>query len=316
MYKENKIAVVVPVYNEENLIGETLYGIPKYIDKVYVIDDCSTDETPKIIKKFANKDSRIVYIRHEKNKGVGAAIVSGYKKAKEDDIDIAAVMAGDNQMDPEELPKLLDPIVEGRADYTKGNRLFGYEYVRNMSKFRYTGNIVLTFLTKIASGYWHLMDPQNGYTAISKKCLETINLDSIYPGFGYPNDLLVKLNFHSFRVLDVSIPARYGREKSYIKYRKYIVKVAWLLLKDFFWRLKWKYLALSFHPLVFFYIVGILLLFMGFFGGLYSLYYKFVLGGSLFIRGVLSLLFFIIGVQMFLFAMLFDMQEERRNGGF
>lgn len=166
MYRGRKIGVVVPAYNEEMLIGETLSGIPEYVDKIYVVDDGSTDRTAEIVEEFAKKDNRIILIRHEKNRGVGAAIVSGYKKALEDGMDIVAVMAGDNQMDPAFLPDLLDPIVEGKADYAKGNRLLSPEYRRGMSKWRFFGNSILTLLTKIASGYWQMMDPQNGYLSL------------------------------------------------------------------------------------------------------------------------------------------------------
>lgn len=317
MYKHHNIAVVVPTYNEEKLIGETLFGIPDYVDAVYVVDDCSTDNTGQIVKEFQKKDSRIFLINHERNKGVGAAIVAGYKKALRDKRDIAVVMAGDNQMDPKQLPNLLDPIIEGKVDYTKGNRLLNREYREGMSKWRSFGNSILTFLAKTASGYWHLMDPQNGYTAVSHTVLEKITLDSIYPSYGYCNDLLVKLNVFEFRVIDVPMPARYGEERSKIRYSKYIPKVSYLLLRDFFWRLKIKYIVLSFHPLVLFYLFGIILTPIGFFGSLYSLYYKFVLGGDIFVRAVLCLLIFIAGVQFLLFAMLFDMQastsEARRE---
>jgi len=307
-YKDKKIGIVVPAYNEEKLIGRTLSTIPDYVDKVYVVDDCSTDRTSEIAKEFA-RDPKFVCIRHEVNKGVGAGIISGYKKAIKDEMDIVAVMAGDNQMDPEQLPGLFDPIVNGRADYTKGNRLLSSEYRRGMSKWRTLGNSMLTFLTKVGSGYWHITDPQNGYTAISIKALKMVDPDTIYPWYGYCNDLLVRLNVYSLRVQDVIMPARYGEEKSKIRYGKYIPKVAWLLLKDFFWRLKMKYVIFSFHPLVLFYMLGIFLVPVSIFCGLYSLYYKLIINGSIYVRGTISLLLFIIGLQFLLFAMLFDMQE-------
>jgi len=314
-YREHTIGVVVPAYNERELIGETLASIPDYVDKIYAVDDASTDDTAELIKKFKDKDARIVFIRHETNRGVGAAIVTGYKKALEDGMDITAVMAGDNQMDPGQLPNLLNPIIEGKADYTKGNRLLSPEYRRGMTKWRVFGNALLTFLTKVGSGYWQLMDPQNGYAAISRDALERIPLDSIYPWYGYCNDLLVKLNAYGFRIMDIVMPAKYGREKSGIKYSKYIPKVSWMLLNDFFWRLKIKYVMLSFHPLVLFYTLGIILTPLGFIGGLYALHHKYVMAGSLFVRGVLSLLLFILGLQFLLFAMLFDMEMDRSERG-
>lgn len=312
-YRERTIGVVVPAFNEELLIGETLRSIPDYVDRVYVIDDCSRDKTAEIVKEFEKKDHRVKCISHEVNKGVGAAIITGYKKALQDRIDIAAVMAGDNQMDPKHLPRLLDPIVEGKADYTKGNRLLTAKFRKGMSKWRKLGNSILTFLTKVGSGYWHIMDPQNGYTAISNSALDTVNPDEIFPWYGYCNDLLVRLNIYSFRVQDIVMPARYGSEKSKIRYRKFIPRVSWLLLKDFFWRLKMKYVIFSFHPLVLFYILGIILIPMSIFGGIYSIYYKFILGGAVFVRGALSMLLFIIGLHFLLFAMLFDMQNANQN---
>lgn len=311
MYKDHSVGVVIPAYNEESLIGKTLESVPDYIDSVYVINDCSTDKTKEVIENFIQIDNRIVLLNHSVNSGVGAAIVSGYKAALTDDMDIIVVMAGDNQMDPQFIPLLLDPIVDGQTDYSKGNRLFGAKFRKGMSRWRTFGNSVLTLLTKIASGYWNLMDPQNGYTAISRKALQSIPLDDIYPRYGYCNDLLVKLNVYGFRVKDVIIPAKYGDEKSKIRYRSYIPKVSWLLSKDFFWRLKMKYILLSFHPLVFFYIFGIILTPLGFLGEVYAFYYKFIEGGPFFIRAALSLLVFILGIQFLFFAMLFDMEVNK-----
>jgi glycosyltransferase involved in cell wall biosynthesis len=315
MYKKHKIGVVVLAHNEENHIKDTIETLPDFVDKIYVIDDGSTDKTSEIVKTLT--DQRIHLLPHEINKGPGAALVTGYKAAVKEEMDVIVKMDGDNQMDPEQLPNLLEPIIEGKADYTKGNRLLSPEYRSGMSKWRFFGNSMLTFLTKIGSGYWQMMDPQNGYTVTSRSVLERISLEPIYPYYGYLNDILVKLNVYGYRVVDIVMPARYGRERSSIKYSKYIVKVSWMLLRDFFWRLKMKYVILSFHPLVLFYMLGIVLAPIGLFGGLFTLYYKFVIGGGLFVRGALSLLVFIIGVQFLLFAMLFDMQvdnSESRSG--
>ena len=310
-YRGHRIAIVVPAYNEQLLIRDTLTTIPPFVEKIYVIDDCSRGATWSVIQDHAENDPRIVPIRHPENRGVGAAIVTGYRKVVEDGIDIAAVMAGDNQMDPLVMPSLIDPLIQNKADYTKGNRLLSPEYRKGMSRWRFVGNTILTFLTKFSSGYWKLMDPQNGYTAISRKALERINLDSLYPRYGYCNDLLVKLNVFGFRVMDVEMPARYGREQSKIKYSNYIFRVSWLLFCDFFYRLRQKYVVLSFHPLVIFYLFGFFITLIGFIAGLFSLYYVFIEGGPLFVRGVLSLLIFAIGLQFLSFALLFDIQENR-----
>ncbi len=313
MYRDKKIAVAIPAYREEQLILATLESVPSFVDLVYAVDDASPDKTGEIIDAYARKDSRVVPIHHASNKGVGGAIISGYKQALDDDIDIVSVMAGDNQMDPAFLPELLDPVVDGIVDYAVGNRLINEKFRQGMSNWRFIGNSVLTLLTKIASGYWQLMDPQNGYTAISRRALETISLDSIYPRYGYCNDLLVWLNTFGFRVRNVPHPARYGLERSKIKYSTYIVRLSWLLLNAFFWRLKVKYVLLSFHPLVFFYVSGFLFTFLGILFGIYALYFKFILHNALFVPGVVSMIVFALGIQFMLFAMLFDMREESKG---
>ena len=239
MYQGYKLAIVVPAYNEEALIAETLKAIPPEADCVYVVDDGSTDNTRQIITGFT--DERIRFLSNGHNRGVGATIMRGYKEALEENVDITVVMAGDNQMDRKYLPELLAPIIEGKADYTKGNRLSCLAHRQGMSTWRFFGNWVLTLLTKIASGYWRVRDPQNGYSAVTRDTLKRINLDKVYPLYGYCNDLLVKLNVAGCRVADVPIPARYGNEKSKIRYGKYIGKVSPLLLQGFLWRLKGKY---------------------------------------------------------------------------
>jgi glycosyltransferase involved in cell wall biosynthesis len=236
MHKNNTIGVVVVAYNEETLIAETLKGMPPEADRIYIVDDGSTDDTRQIVKNYF--DEKVCLLSHDINQGVGTAIATGYKKAIEEGMDIIVVMAGDNQMDGKYLPQLLAPILNGEADYTKGNRLSRLTHREGMSNWRFFGNWLLTLLTKIASGYWKIRDPQNGYTAVKRECLSRINLDALYPRFGYCNDLLVKLNVAGCKVTDVPIPARYGNEKSKIRYRKYIAKVSWLLLKSFLWRLK------------------------------------------------------------------------------
>ena len=314
-YRGERIAVVIPAYNEEKLIGEVLVGIPDYVARVYAVNDGSTDRTGAIIDAYARHDARVVPIHHNPNRGVGAAITAGYKRAIEDGMDIAAVMAGDNQMDPGYLPSLLDPIVDGRADYAKGNRLISDAYRAGMSGWRSFGNSLLTFLTKVASGYWQMMDPQNGYTAVSVKALAELPLDSIYPGYGYCNNLLVWLNICGMRVQDVAMPARYGRERSGIHYSTYIPRVSRLLLVNFLFRLRTKYVQMGFHPLAFFYVAGAVLAPVGILGGVITLWEKLVMGVPvLFVHGVLSFLVFMMGMQFLLFAMLFDMQAEKGVG--
>ena len=245
MYRGRSIGVVVPAYNEELLINKVIQTMPDYVDRIYVIDDCSTDRTFDVASDYL-RDSRLKLIHHQNNKGVGAAIATGYRQALKDDINIVAVMAGDYQMDPLQLPRLLDPIVEGTADYCKGDRLSISELTKGMSRWRRSGNVILTRLTRISSGYWTLQDPQNGYTTINKETLTHLDLTKIYPRYGYCNDLLAKLNVLGAKLKDVQIPARYGEEKSKIKYGNYIRKVSLLLLRNFFWRITRKYILSHF----------------------------------------------------------------------
>ncbi len=242
MYRGRLIGVVIPAYNEELHITKVIKTMPAYVDRIYMIDDCSTDRTFTVAERFL-KDNRLKLTRHLNNKGVGAAIITGYRLALEDKMDIAAVMAGDNQMDPVHLSRLLDPVVDGAADYSKGDRLSRTELTIGMSKWRLLGNVILTWLTHISSGYWDVLDPQNGYTAISCEALRRLDLNKVYPRYGYCNDLLAKLNVLGAKVKDVQIPARYGEEKSKIKYGNYIRKVSVLLLKNFLWRIMKKYIA-------------------------------------------------------------------------
>jgi glycosyltransferase involved in cell wall biosynthesis len=242
MYKNHKIAAVVPAYNEEKLIGETLSSIPEYVDRIYAVDDGSTDRTFEIVQEFAKKDSRIVCIKHEKNRGLGAAIVTGYKRALQDKMDIVAVMAGDNQMDPKDLSTLLDPIVEGKVDFAKGNR-FLKNYDLRMSYWRRFGTFLLTMLTKIASGYWHVGDSQNGYVAITINALKKIDLNKLHKSYSFENDLLIKASVAGLRVVNVPVKIRYKiGERSKIKYSKFMISTSWLLLKSFLWRIWVEYI--------------------------------------------------------------------------
>ena len=312
MYKSNKISVVVPCYNEETQIAKVLQTIPDYVDCIVTIDDHSSDKTVDVIESFIKTDARIVLIRHDMNKGVGGSIEAGYVWARDNGMDVAVVMAGDGQMDPDDLTKLLDPIIDEDVDYAKGNRLFTGEAFKKIPKIRYFGNSVLSLLTKIASGYWHIADSQCGYTAINRKTLEIVDWSKMYKRYGQPNQLLVMLNILNLRVRDVPVRPIYGiGEKSGIKLRKIIFTMSFLLLKNFLWRLKEKYIIRDFHPLIFFYFFGIffslatLLLFS-------RLFYKWWLIGSIPPINALAAMFTFMSASLFiLFAMWFDMEANK-----
>ncbi len=313
MYKDKSVCVVVPAYNEEKLIGKVIETMPDYVDKIVIVDDKSSDGTVEVVRKFASEsDGRIIFIEHKKNEGVGGAIVSGYKWSRDNRMDATAVMAGDAQMDPEDLPKLLEPVVNGEIDYAKGNRLFTGNAWNVIPKIRYLGNSYLSLLTKIASGYWHIADSQTGYTVINLKALELIDIDKIYKGYGMPNDMLIKLNVYNLKVRDIPVRPVYNiGEKSLIKIHRVMVTLSWLLLRRFLYRMKEKYIIRDFHPLVFFY-------FLGFLFGLTTLvlfirlFYHWAVSGRIPPVNALAAMFsFMSAAQFTLFAMWFDMESNK-----
>jgi glycosyltransferase involved in cell wall biosynthesis len=315
MFEGRRVYVVIPAYNEERLIGRVLDTMPDFVDRMIAVDDSSTDETARVLcAAKARLGERLRVLRHERNGGVGAAIVSGYKAALEEleGKDLVAVMAGDAQMDPVELPRLLAPLVKDQADYTKGNRLFTGEAWKIIPRHRYLGNAALSFATKIASGYWHVADSQSGYTAVTVEALSVLQLHRLYPRYGFPNHLLVELNNYDFRVRDVPMHPVYNiGEESGIRLPKVIPTISWLLFKCYFWRMKEKYIIRDFHPLVFFLALGLLLTGVGFLLGLYMVYLRLV-HGSLSPNGVIFDAFcLIMGMQMLFFAMWMDMEHNK-----
>jgi glycosyltransferase involved in cell wall biosynthesis len=313
MYRGKSLGVVVPCHNEEHLIGTVIETMPEYVDRIIVVDDVSSDDTAKVIQGYVERmPERVRLIRHERNGGVGAAIVTGYKAAVEERLAMTAVMAGDAQMDPDDLPGLLDPVVDDRCDYCKGNRLFtGYAW-KTIPKVRYLGNSALSLMTKIASGYWHVADSQTGYCVATLKALETIDLDALYPRYGFPNDMLVQLNIYGFRVHDVPIKPVYGvGERSGIKLWRVIPTLSALLFRRFWYRMFQKYVIHDTHPLVLFYITGFLFSIIGFVFGLLQIIAR-IDGRPLSIATtVLAALLMISGLQFVFFAMWFDMDYNR-----
>lgn len=313
MLEGKKVAVAVPAHNEETQIGKVLTTLPDIVDHVVVVDDASTDRTAEIAESHGDKVPGTLEVRRrERTGGVGAAIIDGYRAALAAGADVVAVMAGDAQMDPDELEVIVGPVVRGDCDYAKGNRLLSGRAWRTIPRYRYLGNAMLTLLTKIASGYWHVTDSQSGYTAISRKALEAIELDRLYPRYGFPNDLLVHLNVYHFGVKDVPIEPLYGvGEKSGIRLWRVVPTLSFLLFRRFFWRMVQKYVIRDFHPLVFFYGGGSVLLLAGLALGLVETYQKLVHGKIAIATVVLVALLLTSGLQLVLFAMWFDMEYNK-----
>jgi len=312
MYKNKSVCVVIPCFNEETQIDAVIDTMPDYVDHMVIVDDVSHDDTVNVVKNRVPEDSRIVLIVHDINQGVGGAIATGYKWARDNQMDLAVVMAGDGQMNPDDLPALLDPVAEEKADYSKGNRLFTGEAFRKIPKVRYLGNGFLSLLTKIASGYWNIADSQSGYTVINKKALGKIDWDLMYKRYGQPNDILVRLNVEDLKVKDVPVEPVYNvGEKSGIKISRVIFTIGWLLFKMFLWRMKEKYIIRDFHPLVFFYSLGFVFFVCTIllFARVFWVWYLTLHIPQ--INALAAMFSFMSASQFTLFAMWFDMEENK-----
>jgi glycosyltransferase involved in cell wall biosynthesis len=309
MYKGTSVHVVVPAFNEEAFIAGVVGTIPPLVDRVFVVDDCSTDGTAAAAAACA--DPRVTVLRTPGNLGVGGATVLGYRHALEAGADVVVKMDGDGQMPPALLPELLDGLLERGADYAKGNRfLYGVE---RMPRERIVGNVILTFLTKLASGYWHVFDPQNGYVAIRASALRMLALDRIHQGFFFENDMLCQLNLRNARVLDVPMHAVYGDEGSHLSIAAVMSTFPWLLLRRFFQRVVEKYVLRDFSPIALFLFVGLASLAFGVVTGSYLWARVFWTGmptptGSI----MMVLLALVVGFQLVLQAIVLDIQATPR----
>jgi glycosyltransferase involved in cell wall biosynthesis len=308
MYKGHTIAVVVPAHNEAQHVCTVAQTMPEFVDRIIVVDDCSQDGTGEVALNCG--DPRLVVHRTPTNQGVGGAVVLGYRVAAELGSDVVVKMDGDGQMPPEYLPQLLDAITDQGYDYAKGNRFLAAESLKQMPRRRLFGNIVLTFLTKLASGYWHIFDPQNGYTAIKGDVLRVVNLDKINKRFFFENDVLVHLNMLNLRVKDVSIPAKYGSEVSDISLWNVGLTFPLLLLRRYFGRIYHKYVLTDFSPIALFLIVGAILFLWGAAFGVFIWVRSYITQvpehtGTI----MLALLPLILGFQLLLQAFVMDIQQ-------
>jgi len=312
MYQNKLVAVVIPSYNEAKNIASVISGIPKFVDHIVVVDDASKDSTAEVVRNLSKDNKRLVLLQNSKNLGCGGALATGYKWAIENSIDIAVRMDGDGQMDANDIERLVEPIANGEVDYTKANRLFSGEAYEKIPKVRFYGNAILSLLTKIASGYWHIADSQSGFSAIGKHALQTVNWDKMYKRYGNPNDVLILLNIFNFRVRDVITQPIYNvGEKSTMRVRKVIFTISWLLMKRFFFRLREKYIIRDFHPLVFFYFFGFLLQLASIPLFVRYMFYWIAYDHIPKVNFLAWMFAVIMGVQFILFAMWFDMDSNK-----
>jgi dolichol-phosphate mannosyltransferase len=314
MFDGKKIAVVIPAYNVAAQIGGVIAAMPNCVDRIYVVDDASPDDLAARID--ARADSRIELLRHEKNQGVGGATSTGMQRALSADYDIVVKCDGDGQMNPAEIPLLLQPLVSGSADHAKGSRFHHFRALNQMPKWRFLGNIGLTFLTKLASGYWNVLDPVNGFLATRAEVLRSIQLSQVSRRYFFETDLLIRLNIVEARVADVPLPARYGEESSALSVPRAIFSFPPRLLAGLVRRIFWRYLFYDVSPIAIFASLGMLFLSFGILFGSYQWLHHAQAGTPTPIGTViLAALPCILGFDLLLQAIVLDIQNTPRPGG-
>ena len=307
MYKGATIAAVVPAFREEKMIALVIETMPEFVDHIVIVDDCSPDDTSGAVRRV--DDPRVTLIRHEINQGVGGAIITGHIEAMNLGADVNVIMAGDAQMDPEHLPALLDRVTDDGYGFAKANRFYAPESFAGMPRHRVMGNIVLSFMTKFASGYWNLFDPQNGYTAVRTEVLRRVPLERVAKRYSFENDLLIHLNVLQVSATDVPIPAVYGDEVSSIRLSKVVPELLHRLTVGFWTRIWYRYVLWSFSPIALLLFGGLILLLLGL--GI-SIWVMFQIAASVVATAatvMLAALPLMIGTQMLLTALQLDIQS-------
>jgi len=313
-FMEFDIATVIPAYGVERDIESVLRGLPAFVKHIIVVDDASPDGSAELVLAAAKKDGRITLIRHVENQGVGGAMISGFRKALELGAKIVVKLDGDGQMDPAHIPALVTPLIQGKADYVKGNRFRDFQSLQKMPFIRRVGNLGLSFLTKAATGYWGIFDPTNGYFATRAEILTQLPLNKIDQRYYFETSMLANLYLLGALVVDIPIPARYGNETSNLSIRRALFEFPLKLLATLGQRILLKYYIYDFSIMSLYLMIGIpLLLFGGIFGGI-----KWVEYASQNIPAptgtvMLPTLSVILGIQILLSAVEIDMNSTPRK---
>lgn len=259
MYRQATIAVLIPAYNEARQIAGVVQSLPDFVDHVVVVNDGSTDDTARVLDEVAAGNAKVVAVHLPENRGVGGALAVAYVWARDHGVDIAVTVDGDGQMHGDDMWRLLDPIVEGRVDFTKGNRFTTRADLQRIPKIRLAGNVALSLCTKIATGYWSLADSQSGYSAAGRAVLDEVPWDRVYPRYGRPNDVMWHVSMAGARAADVPVSAVYGvGEASTMKILRTSWSIAWLLWRRFWHRMLIKHVLIDFHPMIFLYLIATL----------------------------------------------------------
>ena len=314
MREQMKIAVVIPCYNVERHIAGVVDSLPSEVDTVIAIDDRSTDNTGLVLEQLAAKNVRLTCIRHDTNQGVGGAMITGYRKALELGAEIVIKIDGDGQMDPRDIPALIQPLLQGTADFTKGNRFRDLSALRRMPVIRRIGNLGLSFLIKAASGYWNIFDPSNGFTAIRHEILRDVPLDKIDLRYFFESSMLIQLYHLNAVVRDVPMKARYGDEVSGLSITRTLFEFPPKLLIAFIKRIILRYFLFDFNIASVYILAGLPLFLLG---GIYGLV-KYVQYASSHVPAptgtvVIPVLLIMLGFQLLLSAVQYDMTNFPRK---
>ena len=307
------IAVVLPCFRVKDRIASVLAGVGPEVSTIWVVDDACPEGTGAHVEASVG-DPRVRVLRHDANRGVGAATLTGYRAAIEAGADIVVKLDGDGQMDPTSIPSLVEPILAGEADYVKGNRFHSLEGLRSMPTIRLVGNSILSFATKLSSGYWDLFDPTNGFTAIDAKVASALPLDKISDGYFFESDLLFRLGTHRAVVCDIPMAAHYGEEQSNLSIRRTAGEFVWKNLRNFGKRIFYGYFLRNFSIASVELVLGALLLGFGVWIGL-GHWAESARSGEPATAGtvMLAALPVMIGVQLLLAFLGYDMQNIPRR---
>jgi dolichol-phosphate mannosyltransferase len=310
---QEHIAVVIPCYKVTEHIEKVIASIPSYVTSIYVVDDKCPDDSGEHVRRLV-KDPRVNILKHDTNQGVGGAVVTGYKQALRDNVDIVVKIDGDGQMDPDLIPRFITPLIDGKADYTKGNRFYQIEDVIDMPFIRVLGNSMLSFLTKLSSGYWSLFDPTNGYTAIHKKALEALPFDKLSKNYFFESDMLFRLNTIRAVVSDIPMKAKYEEETSHLKITKILLPFLSGHVKNFTKRVFYNYFLRDFSLASIELLLGLPMLVFGIIFGVYQWVSSLSTGIEASAGTVmLSALPIIIGMQFLLSFLQYDIYSTPRE---
>lgn len=315
MYRKLETAVVIPCYNEEKMITQTIKKIPEYIDHIIAVNDASTDNTIGVLNKLKKQYSKLIIVDNKVNQGVGGALIAGYDYAiKNTKTTAIGIVAGDDQFDSSYLKAMLDDFIDQSADYVKASRFFHREAFKTMPKYRQFGNIFISLLTKFSTGYYSITDITNGCGWLRREIIEKVDFSIVEKRYDYETSMLTALSIANAKVIDHAVPAHYGNEKSTIK----LIPTAWRNLKAVwkgFWRrIYYKYVLYGFHPVALFLFTGMFFLIISLLLAIFLLYVKLFAHQSPTAGSVmLAVLPFILGIQLTLTALTIDVSNENNN---